>query len=459
MATKFHKPVRKAPACPTGGTNDSIRREHHSRYIFLFALTIFLAGLTACHSSTPSTQVVLPSQTALIPGTGASQTPGATPTMIVTRTPTQAPLPTQPLTQNVQAEIESQLAWFYKPPSNVDLSLIANKFGFFILTYGDESDWAPVRETQLKGPILEYLRFEAIQDPGSCTEQPWRNQVAYLPGDFCTISTEHPDWFMRDINGALIVGYSGDEKFVMMDPGNPGWQKFWLERAMQVQAQPGWDGVFMDNVEITLAFREIEGALPAAYPDDASYQAAALSFLKFVYENYFKPENKLLFANLAARRNDSAWNTFMQYLDGAMYEGWSVDKENRYRSAATWERQLKIAEDTQSQGKSIVLISQGLQDDYELQRFAYASYLLINNGRAAFRYGNSSRYQEAWLYPNYEIDLGQPLGKRYQVGSAWWRDFENGQVEVDPVQHTAYIFVPRYQVLLPFLANTVNDHK
>ena len=122
-----------------------------------------------------------------------------------------------------------------------------------------------------------------------------------------------------------------------------------------------------------------------------------------------------------------------------MHEGWAIDWPNGYRPVAIWEKQMTLAEQTQEMGKSIVLISQGTKDDTTLQRFAFASYLLINRGHAFFRYANSNYYRDVWLYDNYDYDLGGPLGPRYRDGNAWKRDFTNGNVIVNPETHEVEI--------------------
>ena len=99
---------------------------------------------------------------------------------------------------------------------------------------------------------------------------------------------------------------------------------------------------------------------------------------------------------------------------------------------------MALAEKTQSQGKYIILVARGNETDINRQNFAFASYLLISNGKAAFRY-SSGIYREVWLYTNYQVDLGTPLGPRYQSGSLWRRDFTKGSVVVDPVNHIATI--------------------
>jgi len=78
-----------------------------------------------------------------------------------------------------------KLAWFYKPPKDNDLEYLAKKYEVFILTKLDEE----VRDKLIidygvTSPILRYIRFDAIMDPGSCLDQPYRNQVADEIGDF-----------------------------------------------------------------------------------------------------------------------------------------------------------------------------------------------------------------------------------------------------------------------------------
>jgi hypothetical protein len=130
----------------------------------------------------------------------------------------------------------------------------------------------------------------------------------------------------------------------------------------------------------------------------------------------------------------------MPYLDGAMQERWAVDWSTTvYVSETKWKSDLALAEKTQSQGKYILLVAPGNETDTNRQQFAFASYLLISNGKSAFRYSNSRNYNQVWIYSNYQLDLGTPLGPRYQNGSLWQRDFTKGSVMVDPVNHTATI--------------------
>jgi hypothetical protein len=332
-----------------------------------------------------------------------------------------------------------QLAWFYKPPSDGDLHTLQENFSQFILTKNDERARDSLRAQGVQGPFLQYLRFEAIHDPGSCAAQPWRNQVADQTGDFCRIIQQHPDWFLLDVNGNRIVDVTGGERFYMMDPGNPGWRAFWLERARHSQESLGWDGVFLDNVEASLYHRRKAGIQLARYPDEVSYVAAVEGFLAYLYTSYFQPAGRPLQANITAT-DPAAWFRYLRYLDGAMDEGWGVDWSSGYLSPRQWEENLSRAEQTQAMGKQVILVAQGERSNTQRQQFAYASYLLVTGGSASFRYSSAaSGYRDAWLYSNYDLDLGAPLGPRYQEGGKWRRDFANGHVIVDPTARSATI--------------------
>jgi hypothetical protein len=228
-----------------------------------------------------------------------------------------------------------------------------------------------------------------------------------------------------------------------MDPGNAGWRNFFVTRLIEIQQLKGWSAVFLDDLEAGVNQIQLDGATAAKYPDNAAYRPAVRGFVQYLYQNYALPYNRPLLANIIARSNtdEAIWFDYMQYLHGAMQERWAVDwNHTSYLSETNWKADMTLAEKTQSQGKYIILVAPGQQADTNRQKFAFASYLLISNGKAAFRYSNSSIYREVWLYDNYKVQLGSPVGPRYQNGTATWRrDFTNGYVIVDPVNHTATI--------------------
>jgi hypothetical protein len=328
-----------------------------------------------------------------------------------------------------------RLAWFYKPPQNGNLAPLVENFSTFILTVNDEIVRDTLKTEGISGPFLQYLRFDAIQNPGSCLAQPFQNQVAYEIGDFCRISRNHPGWFLLDSSGSRIM----HDGYYRMDPGNLEWRAYWLARARRMQETFGWDGVFLDNVQASWVVRGSSSTRPARYRTSAEYEAAVEGFIAFLYDSYFEPNGRPLYANISDIADEAVWLQYLEHLDGLMDEAWAVNWDNGYRAVDDWLTQLNRMEQAEAIGKQIILVSQGSRTDYERQEFAYASYLLVTNGLASFRYANYDNYDQVWLYDNYRFDLGAPLGERYLYGALYRRDFERGFVTVDPVYHTASI--------------------
>ncbi len=342
------------------------------------------------------------------------------------------------LTAPVVPEPVVHLAWFFKPPRQIPIEALPAAFDVFILTHKDEAARDRLRANGRGGPILQYLMLAEIMDPGDCTSDPYGNQVAYRAGDFCEISAQHPDWFLLDQAGKRVRGGSGK---YYMDPGNPEFRSFWLERAKKLQAEFGWDGLFIDNVEASRTKFTSRGISLRAYPDEFSFQAAVEGFLAYIEHGYSKPSGKPMLANIVSVADDATWFRYLGHLDGAMMESFATDQSDGRLGSAEWEEQMKLVERALAEGKKLILVSQGRQTDNDLQRYAFASFLLIANGNASFRYANADSYVEPWVYPDYGIRLGGALGPRYRAGEAWQRDFANGQVLVNPKTGRAAIMV------------------
>lgn len=217
-----------------------------------------------------------------------------------------------------------------------------------------------------------------------------------------------------------------------MDPGNLEYRAFWLNRAREMQLEFGWDGIFIDNVEASLGKFRREDISLGNYPQDSAWQQAIEEFLAYLESSYFRPAQRPLFANIVSMNDTETWQRYVALLDGVMIEHFATGWENTSLSAAEWETQMNLAEWALAHGKTLLLVSQGEKNDLERQNFALASYWLLQNGHAYFRYANSDDYNALWDYPTYAYDLGAALGPRLQEGGVWTRQFENGTVVVDP---------------------------
>ena len=335
--------------------------------------------------------------------------------------------------------VEVQLAWFYRPPEEELFQALVQNFDFFILGHKAESQRDRLRNLGVTAPILQYLLLTEIRDPRNCTKLPIGNQVAFHPGDFCMIDSEHPDWFLLDKRGRRI----GGGEVYWMDPGNPGFRAFWLDRAREMQEQYGWNGVFIDNTQASLGkFRSLN-RLPEKYKTDEEYRTAVEGFLEYLRRNYFLPSGRKMYANITDTQNYEIWPEYLDYLDGVMVENFAAGWLERNKARAEWEEQMSALEEAHRRGKTTILVSQGEQDDLKRQAFSFASYLLVANEYAFFRYAQSGFYSQLWLYENYNLELGPPLSPRYREGANWRRDFLNGYVTVNPATLDAAIVITR----------------
>jgi hypothetical protein len=354
-----------------------------------------------------------------------------------------------------------QLGYHYKPPrDDTDVRDLADQAAFVILTKNDELYRDSLREAGYAGQILEYVLAAEVDAPPlddssddcDATYKPWQNQAANQPGDFCNLIHPHEDWFLHNSEGERLYNMIQDRRYYHMDPGSEGWRAFLLQRLKQrifgdATTPPlGYDGVFLDNVELTRrkVLRELEnsdGTLQE-YATDAAYRAAWIDLLAFLRNGL--GTSVPLWANMIAESHTpNEWNEYLPYLDGGMNEAF-VTGYRRNRTPQEQNSHLQQAEYVLSQGKGFYAVSQGSESDTERQQFALASYLLIAQPDAPsfFRYTRADEdYDLWWRYDNYELALGSPKGPRYAVEDGWRRDFTHGYVVVDQVRHRGEIIL------------------
>jgi hypothetical protein len=343
-------------------------------------------------------------------------------------------------------------AFFYRPPDDGTMSWeVAERADMLILSKKDERYRNAVRMAGYEGLVLQYVVASEAEGPAAATssaadcvmeQAPWNNQVVYEQSDFCTHLHPNEDWFLHNGSGERIYTDEYGHIFYHMDPGNAGWRAFVVARLLRflegegIYEPLGYDGIFLDNIELSLTKVQEQmdnsDGVVQEYATEGGYQAAWLDYLRDVSDAL-----RLrwpVWANLIADPLDGrSWKLHMPYLDGIMNEsfatGWPWSTPF---GPAEWEATLQQAEETLAMGKGYLAQSQG--EDDALQSFALASYLLITDGQQAFfRYSTFAEYSEWKDFPNYHINLGTPLGARYQQEDGRWRrDFRHGYVVVDP---------------------------
>ncbi len=332
-----------------------------------------------------------------------------------------------------------RFAWFYKPPANASAAELATRYDVIVLTRNDESFRDEVKAANPSIRVLQYVLANEIQDAG--TQQPWRNQVAWNTGDAASLLVDHPDWFARDDAGQPIVEDIGGGRSVhVMDPGQPGWTDFLIDRALAHNIDAGWDGLFLDNLEMSLSKRQRTGDVPAGYPTDTAWRDAFVGHVAEI-SRAFAAAGRPVWANVI-EGGESATDigVLAPHLEGTMDESFGTGWDGVPRTGSSWERDLAAAEARTSHGDQSLLVAQGQRADESAMRYAYASYLLVAGPTVSFRFADHrAAYAESWWFDEFDRTLGEPLGPRYPSNGTWVRDFDGGRVTVNPSAGTASI--------------------
>jgi hypothetical protein len=361
----------------------------------------------------------------------------------------------QPSTAQEEAstchESPIQTLFFYKPVENITMEWMMKNTDYYIFTKNDENELAQAKEAG-EGPVLQYMKYDAINDPCfqamnepgtpcSCDRNPLNNNVGWQPEDICFIRDNHPEWFLRGADGELLYFQNN----VMMDPGQQGWRDFWVSRLEEYHAQYPWDGLFIDNLGTKFGMHSANFVPLQQYENDEVYRDTVVDFFTDVRERYFDPKGMPIYANVSVYRGDlPVYERYLDFLEGTMDEFWAYPREGFY-SARDWESRLNRMNETLKAGKEVFLVAQGEWENHERMRFGLASYLLIASDQTYFRYTRQGSYERSWLYDEYRMPLGEPLGEFRTDGTTWRRDFANGVVSVTPEtqSYTITVFNPR----------------
>lgn len=372
--------------------------------------------------------------------------------------PGSAPLPSEP-EPDEPAGPSVQLGYFYKPTDQrTPVDELARRANFLILTKKDEAFRDELRAAGYTGDVLQYVMAAEVVGPEGAlsAEAPcdegfvlWHNQAAYEPGDFCGLLHGNDDWFLHNGSGERLYSLQSGSWFYHMNPANPGWRRFLVERLRRFLegegAEPplGYDGVFLDNVELTLGkvlrlMSNSDGAV-AEFADDESYRAAWEGLLAEI-SGALRPRWPIWANMVAGGTGEAGWESYLSHLDGGMNEAFATGWPDAPLGPARWEADLRQAEAALALDKGYLAVAQGGDGD-DLQPFALASYLLVADGRASyFRYMRASEERYLRPYANEQVTLGRPKGARYlQADGTWRRDFARGFVVVDPVARTGQI--------------------
>ena len=236
--------------------------------------------------------------------------------------------------------------------------------------------------------------------------------------------------YLKNSNGTKCAfGWESEEwnheEIYAMDPRSEEWRELIFSFYKNVLDQPQHDGIIVDMVV------EKQWWCPEAITDEEWEESTKEIMAEL---NEMNTEDKPIIFNAGLEFSDI--DAYAEYMDGYVLENflgeWGADYDAGLR-AADGDYIVIYAVDTDDTG----------EQDMKRMRLGLTLSLLNDNTYFAYDFGPRDHGQ-AWWYPEYDVDLGEPLGDYYKKDNAYWREFENGIVVSSPYSNVNVSFDEEY---------------
>jgi hypothetical protein len=298
-------------------------------------------------------------------------------------------------------------------------------------------------------PALPVLHYDQIQEK--------RQGMRIDNMNFSTYSA-HPEWMLKTVRGGVAWA---DRKppVLQSDITNPEFQRYISGYTVGNQRRLGSDGVAWDYYFASLARKT--GLQKHWMEKEAQWRPAASALLSSTRKamnqsNSDNDREKLVIFNGLWFVWPGLMEKQRQLLpaaDGACVEYFARNVEvpdGVENERADFDQYvLSVLDVMRDHPDKIYLVHArspryvylDYEQDYLIQRYGIASFLLGMTPRAMFKY--HSHFQADYhppgrsygmsYYEDYDIDLGMPLGERFEIGGIHQRRFTKGLVAVAPM--------------------------
>lgn len=282
------------------------------------------------------------------------------------------------------------------------------------------SGWfLPEEARQIKSSNPDVLLLAGLSANWIWANEDWITFLETIASYGGTALTISEDMYLRNPDGSRCAfGWASDEwgheEIYAMDPRSEAWVELITAFYQNILAQPQHDGIIVDMVT------EENFWCPQAISAQEWQEATSAIYARIQALN---AEDKLVIFNAGGRYADI--DAYAAYFDGFLLENFMGEL-----IGTTYQDGLEAA----ATGKLVIFNmdtdDSGVQD-LKRMRLGLTLSLLFDNTYFTYDLGPRDHGQ-AWWYPEYEADLGEPLGDSYFKNNAYWRDFQNGLVVSAP---------------------------
>ena len=287
-------------------------------------------------------------------------------------------------------------------------------------------DWFTAEEAQMirsQNPTIKILAGAAISWVNE--DKSYINYLETLGNLGASKKIEISDeMYLKKPNGEKCpFGWASDEfqqkEFYVMDPRNPQWIGLMTSFYENILAQPHHDGITFDMVSET-------SPCPEAI-SDKEWLEATKEFMEGIKN--INTKKKLVIINSGGYL--SLIDEYSEYFDGFVLEKFlGKPFKKGWPSGANFQQGLV---DTQSGKITIYAVDTDDTGIKDMNRMRLGLTLSLLNDNTYFIYDFGPRnHGQAWWFPEYDANLGVPLGTYCEKDNAYWREFENGIVVSSP---------------------------
>jgi hypothetical protein len=242
-----------------------------------------------------------------------------------------------------------------------------------------------------------------------------------------------PDWYLHTSAGRPFT-FSGYDWLWAADIGVASYQRAWSDNAIAAIAGSEFDGVFMDDTNLTMRFHhDVADVRP--YATDAAYQRATGAAVRAISARVHAAGEQI-WANIGAWPMYPATAAdWLQDLDGAMDEQfakWGTVAGVGYNGY--WAQQLASLKAAQRARRWYVGVTHSARGDRRGADYGLASMLLGAGGRTAYAFASDYTREQVW--PEFFYALGSARGAEVEgADGVHVRRFERGVALVNPTEH------------------------
>lgn len=302
-----------------------------------------------------------------------------------------------------------------------------SRFGYVILHAWEHGR---IRDLKARNPHIKVLVYKNMSAAYEYGLEKGRD-LRFLPAGvgYAYARQHRPDWFLLDRQGRRIE-FADYEQLWLMDVGSPSYQRAWLANVAAELRVHGWDGVMIDDTNVSPGSHLEEGRTVAKYPNDSAYTGATRSFLARIGPA-LKAQGHLVLPNVYTEWPDgpAIWRDWLQFTSGAVLEYWTKwgGESAEHFAERDWVYRQQFFSITQQARKIFLGITYAPVGDVRSMRYARASFLLDwNGGPSAVVFEPRGKEPQPPFSREWTMDIGRPLGRRREVVGVLRRNYSRG---------------------------------